>query len=123
MVYWGCSTLRNRCVWTVCAAFAIAATVLLCVGAGQMWVCNQRPTPAQHTQQQNVGSCKIKAAILMALCPVVVILGLLPSLLFFQSCLAAPPPPPVDWEKVSSCRGPNGLVGGCLLTMAAAACE
>lgn len=102
MVYWGCSTCRNRCAWAATAAFALTAAALLCVGAGQMWLCNLRaPTAAGGPQQQQaVGNCRVRAGIIMALCPVVVILGLLPSLLFFQSCLAVPPPQPVDWEKV-----------------------
>lgn len=100
-MYWGCSTARNRCAWAACAAFALTATALLCVGAGHMWVCNHR-APSESFQQQDLGNCRVRAAITMALCPVVIILGLLPGLLFFQSCLALPPPQePVDWDKVS----------------------
>jgi hypothetical protein len=67
-----------------------------------MWGCNHRAAAAAagSLQQQHVGACRAKAGIIMALCPVVIIAGLLPSLLFFQSCFAVPPPLPEDWEKV-----------------------
>lgn len=100
MVYWGCSTTRNRCAWALCTAFAVAATACLCVGAGQMWLCNQRAAGGLQSPQE-LGSCRVKAGIVMALCPVMVLLGVLPSLLFFQSCMAEAPPQPVDWEQVS----------------------
>lgn len=71
-----------------------------------MWGCNHRAaTAAGSLQHQHVGACRAKAGIIMALCPVVIIAGLLPSLLFFQSCFAVPPPPPEDWEKV--CATPS----------------
>lgn len=99
MVYWGCGTARNRCVWTVGAAVSLTGIVLLCAGAGRMWVCNH--TPSGEWLPQELVTCRVQAGILIALCPLVVILGVLPSLLFFQSCYAIRPPAPVDWEKVS----------------------
>lgn len=98
MVYWGCSTAQNRCVWAGCAFFAVAATVLLCAGSARMFVCNH--SSAADLPRQEVGPCRVKAGLVMALCPVLVIFGVLPSLLFFQSCCAEPPPQDVDWEKV-----------------------
>lgn len=104
MVYWGCSTARNRFMWGVLGACTATAVVLLSVGSSQLWHCNHSSTGGSSTRHPtaDISACRVRAGILMALCPLLLLLGVLPSLLFFQSCLATQPPPPADWAVVSA---------------------
>jgi hypothetical protein len=105
MVYWGCATRRNRCVWGACSALSLAGAALLCAGCASMWQCNHRGSSSSSGSSaaghQALHDCRVRAGVLMAVGPLVVLLAVLPSLLFFISCLALPPtPPPGDWAEV-----------------------
>uniref|UniRef100_A0A383VT93 Uncharacterized protein n=1 Tax=Tetradesmus obliquus TaxID=3088 RepID=A0A383VT93_TETOB len=85
MVYWGCGTTRNRCMWATFATSALLGSLLLIAGGAKLDICSKLPLKVHVA----AGACSAGPVAMMVI-GAFVLLGTIPSLLFFSGCAKGP---------------------------------
>eukprot|EP00878_Enallax_costatus_P047414 GHUV01058070.1.p1 GENE.GHUV01058070.1~~GHUV01058070.1.p1 ORF type:complete len:149 (-),score=15.06 GHUV01058070.1:18-464(-) len=99
MVYWGCGTPKNRCIWALFTLSAVAGSVLIIAGAARLDICSKLPVYVHIS-----GACDA-APRAVTVIGVFVLLATIPCLLFFSGCARGPSQTKYPTE-VSTCMMP-----------------